>query len=134
MHACGEFLGLFVVGKFGFHPDGVGVGGVCDGAVYGAPASALESIIAFAGTGSVPVPVDVDAGDGFGEGSGFRVTLAFDFGCEAGNEIVRFGVGVGFDGGDDGIVEEFEIGLRGPGIFDGLKFCACFTGTLTGYH
>lgn len=135
VYAGGKFFRLFVIGQFGFHPDGVGVGCVGNGSVNGTSASALKSVISLPCTGSVPVPVDINTSNCLGKCSRLGITFSSYLIQELGNECL--GVGTtrsGFYGGDDGVVEKFEFGLSGPGIFDGLEFGAGFAGSFTGYH
>lgn len=134
--ALGELLGLLVVGELGLHPDGVAVRGVGDGAVDGAVAAALETVVALAGAGGVPVEVNVLAEDAAGDGAGLLVgeLLAVD----AVAVLLGEGLLVGEVGGEDGVhdvvVEALEVGLGEPLVLDGLELGAVLAGLLTSNH
>lgn len=134
VHALGELLGLLEIGEFALHPDGVCVGTVRDGAVDGAFAAALESVVSLSCSWRVPVPWDVDTGDALGDGAGFGVALAFDVMEEFGGEFFLVDVYARVDGVDYGVVEELEACLGGPGVFDGLELGAVLAGSFGGDH
>lgn len=136
MHAVGKLLGLLVVGQLAFHPDGVAVGRVRHGAVDGAVAAALQAVVALARARGVPVEVDVGAEHGAGGGAGLGVgkAAAGDGGAVAVGQGAGVRVGAGGDGGQHGVVEAHQAGLREPGVLDGLQRVARLAGALGRRH
>lgn len=118
VHAAGEFNGLRVVWEFGFHPDCVGVGCVCDCAVDGALTAALESIISLSCSRGVPIPIYIFACNFLRDGSSFCVALSFDFGEELRDQRRFVGTGRRVYVGGYGVGEEGEGGGGEPGVFD----------------
>ncbi len=134
VHALGKVLGLLEVGQLALHPDGVGVGGVGDGAVDGAITASLEAVVALAGARGLPVEEDVAAEDAAGDGAGLGV--GEDLALHGGAVLVGEALGVGArgDGLEDGVVEALEPGLGHPLVLDGLQRVARLAGLLGGHH
>lgn len=130
MHALCEFLRLGVVRQLALHPDHVAVWRVGDGAVHGTLAAALVAVVALAGSGRVPVEVDVHAGDALGESAGLLVALALALRKELVDQTLLVDVHTGVDGVDDGLVEEAEVSLRIPAVFDCLELGTALPGLL----
>ena len=128
MDAVGKLLGLGKVGQLALHPDGVAVRGVGDGPVDGAVAAALEAVVPFPRPRRVPVEEDLLAAEqALGQGPGLGVALALGLGAVPGGEV-----GVGAEGGGDGVVEALEVGGGEPLVLDGLELRARLAGLLGG--
>lgn len=134
VYSVGELLGLGVVGKLGLHPDEVGVGCEGNGAVDGSLAAALVPVVTLTGTGSLPVKVDVDAGQTLSNGTSLLVALALALLEELLDELLFVDMDTGIDGVDDGLVEELQVGLLGPGVLNSLELGAILSGLLSGVH
>lgn len=134
VNAISEILGLLEVRQLGLHPDGISVRSIGDGAVDGAVATALQSVVSLTGSGSIPIEVDVLAQDGLGNLAGLGVTLALDLGgvLLLGGVLVADGRGI--DGSDDGLVEALELGGNQPLILNLLELSTVLASGLGSDH
>jgi hypothetical protein len=119
----GELLGLSVDGRFGLHPQQVGIRGESDGSVDGTRSTSLVPVVTLSGSRCIPV----EEGDGLEaklllgdlqSGRSAEMTLG-ESGVELGNLGVGDALGLEGIGQDDG--EGSESGLGGPLVFDLLK-------------
>lgn len=134
MHAVGKFFGLRVIWELRLHPDHVAVGSVCYGAVDGTLAAALVPVVAFSRPCCLPVEVYVDAGNTSGNGTCFGVALAFALLQELVDQTLLVDMYASVDSIDYSLMEELEVGLLDPGIFNGLKLSTALASLLCSIH
>jgi hypothetical protein len=134
MDTIGKLLGLSIVGQLALHPDGIGIGSIGIGAVDGATAATLVSVVTFAGARRFPVEVNVLAGQGLCESSGLGVALALGFSVEFLNGGSLVGQAAGIDDVGNCLGEELDAGLGHPLLLNGGELVAKLSALLGGNH
>ena len=134
MHAVRKLLRLRVVRQLALHPDQVRIRCVRHRAVDRALAAALVPVVPFTRPRCLPVKVDINAGQSLSNGTCFGVALALGCGQKFLDQALLIDVYSRVDGVDDSFMEQFEVGLLDPGIFDCLELVARFFGLLGSVH
>ena len=134
MHAVCKLLRLRVVRQFALHPDQVRIRRIRHRAVDRALAAALVPVVPFTRPRCLPVKVDMNACQSFSNGTCFGVALALGCGQEFLDQALFIDMYTRVDGVDDSFMEQFEVGLLDPGIFDCLELVARFSGLLGSVH
>lgn len=124
----GEFFRLVEIGQLALHPDEIGIRRVRNRSRDGRLAPASDAIEAFACPGSVPVEMHIHARQALRYRARFGIALPLGLPLELGDHAGFVDVHAGVDGVGDGFVEELEVSLRVPGVFDGLQGGAGFAG------
>jgi len=124
MHAVRKLLRLHVVRQLALHPDQVRIRRIRHRAVNRALAAALVLVVPFTRPRCFPVKVDINAGQSLSDGTCFGVALALGCGQEFLDQALHVDMYARVDGVDNGFMEQFEVGLLDPGIFDCLELVA----------
>jgi len=124
VHAVRKLLRLRVVWQLALHPDQVRIRRIRHRAVDRALAAALVPVEPFTRPRCLPVKVDINAGQSLSNGMCFGVALALGCGQEFLDQALFIDMYARVDSVDDSFMEQFEVGLLDPGIFDCLELVA----------
>jgi hypothetical protein len=127
MNTISELLRLSEIGQLRLHPDHVAVGRIGNRTVNSGLASSLVSVVTLAGPRSLPVEEDIYTCQALSNGTCLSVALSLALLVEFVDKPLLVYVNSSIDGVRHSLVEEFQIRLLGPRIFNGLELCATFS-------